>query len=357
MKLLLVLTGGTIGSRVHNSTIDVDYDAGYHLLELYHSKYRNDIDFDVIQPFNILSEKFTPHHWKKLYDTIRQIDLDNYEGVIITHGTDTLPYTSAFLSYTFFHTKIPFIIAGSNYTLEKEESNGLNNFRCSVNFILNSPLPGIYTIFQNNKGKNIVYLGTRVMEADSYNDQFFSFGGIDFGEIKNDVFKRNRNRDNPSIKMIMNPKVQIPYEEMLFENQIFAIRPYPGLDYEFIHFNNKPRAILHSLYHSGTGCISDSGFSLPKFVKKCKAEGIDFYLISFKNIDDDLYRTSREILEYGAYPLQNISFEAAYVKLCIAYNQTLMPPQKYMEEELFFEFINSNKDKRGRTGGYGCNAD
>lgn len=339
MKLLLVMTGGTIESKGNNSTIDVDDGIGKYLLKLYYDKNKNDIEFDVIQPINILSEMITPHYWKKLYDSIKQIDLNKYAGVIVTHGTDTLPYTSAFLSFMFSDTKIPFVIVGSNYTLDKKESNGFNNFCCAVNFIRNSPLRGIYSISQNKKGRNAVYLGTRIMEADSYNDQFFSYGGVDFGEMINGKLELYIDRINPGLNRIIESGRIAVRSSFSYEHWVYAIRSYPGLDYECLQFHRKPKAILHSLYHSGTGCIGDLGFSLSKFIRKCRSEGIDFYLISFKNKDQELYRTSKEILENGAIPLENISFEAALVKLSIAYNQTDLSAKEYMEKELFFEYL------------------
>ncbi len=338
-KILVIFTGGTIGSRIQNSTIDVDDSTGYYLLKLYKEKYNTDVEFDTIQPINILSENCTPNHWEKLYKTINQVEIDRYNGIIITHGTDTLPYTSAILGFLFHHTEIPIVITGSNHALEIEESNGLDNFNSSVEFITNSGIRGVYTIYQSNNKKNIVYLSSRIREADSYNDQFYSFGGIDLGEIKDGCFKINKNRINPTMGELVEHRRKLLDCDIDFTNQVFAIKPYPGLDYNFFNFEYKPKAILHSLYHSGTGCISDSSSSLPKFVKKCKDEGIDFYLISFKNIDSDLYVTSREILKYGAIPLQNISFEAAYAKLNIAYNQKILPPQDYIEKDLFFEFL------------------
>ncbi len=338
-KILVVSTGGTIGSKVQNSTIDVHGTTNYFLIQLYSEQYKAEVEFQTVQPIHILSENFTPQYWHKLCRAIQQYDLEQYAGVIVTHGTDTLPYTSAILGFLLRHVKVPVVIIGSNYALQCENSNGLANFKSSVDFILNSGLRGVYCIYQNNKGGNVVYLSSRIQEADSYNDQFCSFGGEHLGEIVDGRFVYNDSKTNPSIRELNSVREQLLDEEILFNNQIFAIRPYPGLDYDFFNFNKKPRAILHSLYHSGTGCISDDSYSLSAFVRKCVDDGMDFYLTSFKNINSDLYKTSREILDHGAVPLQNISFEAALSKLVIAYNQTADTPQDFMKKELFFEFL------------------
>lgn len=340
-RILVVFTGGTIGCRIKNATIDVYENAGYYLIEAFQKQNKYKVEFDTIQPMNILSENATPGHWQKLYASLRQIDFSNYTGIIITHGSDTLSYVSAALSYLLRHAPIPVVLTASNYALGCPGSNGLDNFCSSVDFILNSPIPGIFTVFQNDRGENIVYLASRIMEADPYNDQFSSFGGGYFGEIKNGGLVLNNSNINPTLAELSKPRAKL-LDEIDFSDQILAIRTYPGLDFSVYDFKKKPKAVLLSLYHSGTGCTGTSYYSVSEFVKHCKKEKIDCYLISFKSVNSDLYQTSRDILENGAYPLQNISFEAAYAKLCIAYNQTVMAPQEYIKMNLFFEYLGNN---------------
>ncbi len=339
-RILVVFTGGTIGSKTTDATIDVNHKAGFLLIDAFKKKSQvSDIQFDTIQPMNILSENLTPIHWSKLYEVLNETDRSRYDGIIITHGSDTLPYTSAAISFFFYNTRIPIVITASNYPLDCEKSNGLNNFTCSVDFIVHGKIPGIFTIFQNDRGENIVYLASRLMEAESYKDQFFGFGGYYYGEMKDGAFIPKIDRMNPSIDQLLEQRRKPEKENITFQNDVFALRAYPGLNYNLLQWKENPKAILHSLYHSATGCTTDSDYSLARYIKKCKEEGIEFYLISFKDIDRDLYLTSRELLECGAIPLMNISFEAAWVKLCIAYNQTSMKPQEFMEKELFFEFL------------------
>lgn len=339
-RILVVFTGGTIGSRVSNSIIDVDESTGYYLLNLFDKNVDMDVNFDVIQPINILSENYTPEHWQLLYQSLRKVDMVDYKGIIITHGTDTLPYTSAIISFLFNYTSIPIVITGSNFALDDEKSNGLDNFTNSVYFIINNGLPGIYTIYQNSSGENIVYLGTRLREADSYHDQFHSYGNVNLGQIKDGVFLMHANKINPTKDIILNAREKLLDEEVRFTNTILAIKPYPGLDYNFFDLDNyRPKAILHSLYHSGTGCIKEGVYSLPGFISKCKDKQIPIYLMSFKNINKELYITSCELLQKGVIPLQNITFEAACAKLNIAYNQSEYDPVEYMKKELFFEYL------------------
>ena len=117
------------------------------------------------------------------------------------------------------------------------------------------------------------------------------------------------------------------------------IRPYPGIDYSSFEFKNKPKAILHCMYHSGTACVRDGCYSLPEFIKRCKNEGIDTYLSCYKSPDGAKYATAVEIISAGGIPLYNISNEAAYVKLVLAYNQNKISPEEFMDKNIYFEIL------------------
>ncbi len=120
-----MFTGGTIGSRISNKTIDVDERVGYLLIEEFKTNSTLDVEFETIHPLNILSENCTPQDWTKMIDALKGLNMDDFDGIIITHGTDTLPYTSAIVSFLFAHSNIPIILTASNYALDHPESNGI----------------------------------------------------------------------------------------------------------------------------------------------------------------------------------------------------------------------------------------
>ncbi|NLG90043.1 MAG: asparaginase [Clostridiaceae bacterium] len=339
IRILVVFTGGTIGCTVDDSIIDVDKIKPFYLLKLFNEKYDIGVEFDTIQPYNILSENIVPNNWAVLYEEIKAVNPEKYDGIIVTHGSDTLPYTSAVLGYLFNYLDIPLVVIGSNYPLEDKRSNGLNNFYNAVRFIAESGMKGVYAIFEDNTGRNVVYLSTRIIEADQYNDQFSSFGGVDFGEMKDGKLILVKSKINPEKEKLLESRERFIKGSIDFSNRILAIRPYPGLDYGFFDLGRGPKAVLHGLYHSGTACAAGQEHSLPRFIKKCREAGIDFYIASIKNPKGDLYASSGEIIESGAIPLANISFEAALAKLYIAYNQKEMTPVDYMLNEQYFEFL------------------
>ena len=116
-KILVILTGGTIGSKVEGKIINTTAASSYRLLQLYNEKYADDTEFEVIQPINILSENLTPVEWGVLCNCLLELDFEKYEGIIITHGSDTLSYTSALIGTMFENCSIPIVLVASNLAL------------------------------------------------------------------------------------------------------------------------------------------------------------------------------------------------------------------------------------------------
>ncbi len=335
-NILLLLTGGTIGSAIKDKSIDVSEQTGDDLITLFNKHYCDPVDFDVVRPFQILSENAEPEHWLSLIETIKGYDLDDYDGVIIAHGSDTLPYTAAALSYGLNTPSLPVVLVASNYALGQVNSNALDNFITSVDFIIKLKIPGIFTLYKNSDGQIHVHLGTRLCEADWLKDDFQSFGGS-MGLYNEKGFCYNPLKTNPTMPELYQPVLDLVPEITAFKNQVLALRAYPGLDYSCI--DTKPfRAVLHSLYHCGSGNVTGKdGRSLKEFISNNRH--LDHYMISYKDISGNLYASSHELIDAGGLPLENISFEAALPKLFFAYNQNENSPLSYINREFFHEFV------------------
>ena len=333
-NITVILTGGTIGSTVEDSVINIG-DSSIVVNE-YKKKYDNNAEFNIINPFNILSENSNPKMWDKLSSAIDSV-YEQSDGIIITHGTDTLSYTSAYIALKYAGTKKPIIFVASNHPIGHEKSNGLCNFKNAVDFINNESFSGIFTIFKNSNDKALVHIASRLIEADNYNDDFTSYGNVPYGVMEFGRFVKYSNDVNPKAFMLKDKK-PINYLQPL-NNEIFIIRAYPGLDYEAINFVDKPKAVLHIMYHSGTASTSSGKYSLLSFIERCNEENIDVYALGFKSKEFDKYKTAHDIINTGAIPIYNTSIEAAYAKLIMAYNQDKMQPEDFMEQEIYFEVL------------------
>lgn len=338
MKILVVLTGGTIGSLISENVINVKKGAAGRLIEMYHEKYGNDIEFEVIQPLNILSENLTPSSWEILCECLDKTEFDRYDGIIITHGSDTFSYTAAMLGLYYCYTGIPIVLIASNYALQDERSNGFANFYNAVCFIKEKKIKGVFAIYQNDRKENIVYLATRLKEADTYLDQFSSFGRTDFGKMTEGRFETITHDLNPSLKELEQPKKKWQKEKFQYRKKILLIHSYPGLDYERILLDDEIGAVLLGTYHSATVCGGTENCPVEKFADKCMHMGIKVYACSFKP-SGDLYSTSTDLLRAGVIPLINISVEAAYAKLILAYNQLTDDIPTFMKENIYYEIL------------------
>lgn len=330
-KITLVMTGGTISSAISGNVIDVSEEPL--ILNEYKRLYGSDIEFNIIRPFNILSENSLPETWERLGRTISEIN-DDSDGIIITHGTDTLAYAAAYVAMVFRGIQKPVVMVSSNFPVGEENSNGIYNFKAAVDLTENENITGIFVTYRDNRGRDIVHLASRIVEADTYTDQFYSYGGCPYGEMENGHFVRFSNAVNPKAFMLKNKK---SLDVTALDNEVLMIRPYPGIDYSV--FDIKAKAILHCMYHSGTASVTEGKYSLPEFIGKCKAKGIDVYLSCYKSEDGVKYATAGEIIAAGGIPLYNISTEAAYVKLVLAYNQSKIKPEDFMKENIYFEVL------------------
>ncbi len=123
MKLLTVFTGGTISCSVSDGVLAPDSQNGSYLLGLARQAGVRD-DFETVQPFSVLSENMTPDCLRQLRRCITERLGEGYDGVIVTHGTDTLAYTAAYLDFVLGAQDTPVVLVSANYPLRDSRSNG-----------------------------------------------------------------------------------------------------------------------------------------------------------------------------------------------------------------------------------------
>jgi len=344
MKILLVFTGGTIGSTVSEGTIDTSGNAPFKLLHLFEQHYpeHQQLHFDTLQPLQILSENLAPTAWTTIIIAIEKADPSQYDGIIITHGTDTLAYSAAAVSFYFHALKLPILLVSSNYPLDDERANGLENFICAVEFIRQQIATGVYVPYRNPQQAMQVHKGTRLTCSLQLSGDFFSVQGNSAMQFEQGTFEkitpiRLRSRQAANLNGLNTAAVKPN-----FSDQILMIKPYPGLDYR--HFNlSQTGAVLHDLYHSGTACASlqwGEQHSLIEFIKHCKEEGVAIYLAPAIH-SPDAYQSTLTLLEHGAQMLWNMSIEAAYVKLALAYGNFIDQQQilAFVENDIADEHI------------------
>lgn len=346
MRILVVFTGGTIGSIVKNGVADTDSSACEPLIQIC-SGY-SDIEFEYCTPFQLLSENITCSTLSDICSFMLSIDFEKYTGIILTHGSDTLAYTSAMLGMALSFVKIPIIITAANYVLDSPKSNGLYNFRASVEFIRefhkkNHSNTGVFTIWKNNGEDTKVYISTRLNEADGFLDSFSSWGGTEFGIVKDNCFIRSDNPINPIVTAACEKTSFLMKRKIIFPNNIILIQSYPGLDYNSVKLTGKSAAVVR-LYHSATACTQGDNTSILKFAERCHTLGVELYLYSAKN-NDYIYKSAENITGIHFNHLFNINTFSAYCKVLLAFSVDKKDKYDIINTNLFYETIESQTDK------------
>lgn len=303
MKILAVFTGGTIGSSKIDGVISPDTVNSYRLLDMY-SEVDSGVDFTAVQPYNILSENLCVDNLATLYECISSHDLNDFDGVIVAHGTDTLQYTSAYLSYVFGLCRTPIVVVSANYPLGDNRSNGFVNFCAAVNFIRTGEGKGVFVSYTNKGELPQIHRASRILPHLPYTDEVYSILGQGYGEIKKNGFEKNASY------------VECADEISLAENyrlaersEVLYLKPYIGIDYPEITAEIK--AILLEGYHSGT--LNTSGKAFCDFCKKASTLNVPVFLTG---ACEGFYYESKTLYdELGIKILPSASPVAMYIKL------------------------------------------
>lgn len=335
-NILLVFTGGTIGSQLAGDTVDTSASAGFKLLALFAERggAADSVTFKTVQPLQILSENLHNRHWQQIVAAIEAEDLSRFDGVIVTHGTDSLAFSAAALGLYFHKLPIPLLLVSSDLPLENPLANGADNFCCAVEFIRQGGQSGVYVPYRNPGQDMLLHLGTRLSSCLPL--------GSDFISAQSRPFMRYRGGQFETLAATDSPHRQPAELKPDFSARVLLIRPYPGLDYGAFNLDGFD-AVLHDLYHSGTACASDaagSEYSLIGFARKCRQSGLKIYLAPALHLES-AYASTRELIAAGAEMVWNMTLEAAYAKLVLGLGNFTEPEQisKFLRQDLAYEHV------------------
>lgn len=306
MKILVIFTGGTIGSTCENGIISPDKEKKYRLLEAYFAN-GGKAEFDTAQPYTVLSENLNGEHLSLLYKCVKEsISQNIYDGIIVTHGTDTLQYTSAFLSYMLGLCNTPVVLVSSNYPIDNPKANGVDNFTAAVDFISSKSGRGVFTAYKNNNNPTLIHRASRLLMHHAYDDCVYSVDYQAYGEIIDKSFVKNQNYIEKEDEFISN-------KELSFSpaSPILKITPYVGMCYPEIGDNIK--AILLESYHSGT--INTADEALRNFCLYAKKINIPVFLTGSRQ--GFFYESKVLFDELSVKILPPVAPIAAYMKLWI----------------------------------------
>ncbi len=300
MKILTVFTGGTIGSSRQGNSIAPDEKNTFLLLQMYHEQY-GAAAFETVAPYTILSENLNAKRLKALRACITEQLTKGYDGIIVTHGTDTLQYAAAYLDLVLGETDTPVVLVSANYPLEDGRSNGLKNFAAAVDFIRSGSEKGVFVAYQNTGSDGAsIHRGSRLLPHLPYDDGVHSLFFQPFGTIQNGVFVKNPDYREGERE---------DFSDCELNGTVLFVTPYVGITYPVVEESIK--AVLLQGWHSGT--LPTDSEALAAFCQTAKERGVPVYLTGSQ--DGFEYATKQAFETLGIQVLPPMSPIAAYVRL------------------------------------------
>lgn len=332
MKILVLPTGGTIGSETQGGVISPNEKAADALLDLYRNSALDDTEFTFEKIADALSENIRDSFYEILVNYLLSLDTQELDGVIILHGTDTLEYTAALVSMACRSFTLPVGFVSANLPLENSKSNGVCNFKSAVQYI-SAGGKGFFVPYRNHSGRVQIHLATRLYAADSVYDDFNSIYDCTLAQINNDRIDFNNKPLLPLQKDLAIAKPTVLNKALKLNKKILVIKTYPDIDYSVFNLLGKNiAAVLNLAYHSGT-----APSYLCDFVNECKNMGIDNYICPVKSAES-LYESADVLLKCGVKPLAQMTSASALAKMKLAYNCDDLSINP-VTDNLYYEFI------------------
>ena len=308
-KILLIATGGTIASHSGSEGLIPELRAEA-LLKCVPEIFAF-CQADAIQIYNIDSTNVTPEHWIKLATTIQE-RYDEYDGFVVCHGTDTMAYTAAMLSYMIQHSPKPLVFTGSQQPIDKEDTDGRINLRDSFLYAASPDASDVVIVFQGN-----VIAGTRAKKIRS--KSFNAFASVDFPNLA--VI-----RDGRIIPYIKTPKAAVPEFYLELNSKVGLLTLTPGIQREildaYFRYND---AVVVSGY--GTGGVPECGYyGFYEVLESWKGKGKTLVVttqVQQEGSDMNVYRVGRGLKNrFDLLESYTMTYESILTKLMWILAQT-----------------------------------
>ncbi len=212
-KILLIATGGTIASTQSENGLKPGISSNEILKFIPEiTQYAN---VDTYQLCSVDSTNMKPEIWKEMVRTIKE-NYFKYDGFVIAHGTDTMAYTAAALSYMVQNSSKPVVLTGSQKPIELENTDGKTNLMDAIIYAADKKSQGVVIVFD---GKVIAGTRAKKVRSKSYN----AFDSIDFpflAQIQGNQVMRY-------IPMLPYDKPVSFYEEL--DEKVYLMKLIPGM--------------------------------------------------------------------------------------------------------------------------------
>jgi glutamyl-tRNA(Gln) amidotransferase subunit D len=309
-QVSILSTGGTIASRV-------DYRTGAVTSQFSSEEILSAIpELEEIANYNsrviyqILSENMRAEYWIELARAVSEEIRNGSAGIIITHGTDTMMFTSAALSFM-IRTPVPIVLVGSQRSSDRPSSDAAMNAICAAT-VATSNIAEVCVVMHATTSDDFcsIHRGTRVRKMHtSRRDAFRSInsniiGKVDYISRQITTFIDHRHRNDLSLQLMdkLEPKCAL-------------VKYSPGASADILNYfiENEYKGIV--IEGTGLGHVASNWIDS---IRRATEEDIPVVVTSQclrGRICDRVYDTGRDMLNAGAIEGEDMLPEVALVKL------------------------------------------
>lgn len=309
LKISILGTGGTIASYVEYSTgaVHPAEDADDVLFSNPEIAERCDPEVDIV--FSKLSEDLKPRDWVTIADKVIEKSEEGVEGVVISHGTDTIGYTAAALSFLLEGLSFPVVLVGSQRSSDRPSSDAHLNLLGAIE-VAKTDRSGVFVVMHESISDQTcaIHEGTKVRKMHtSRRDAFESINTRALGTVDpstGDV--RFEREPHKSIEGQVRRRGDM-------EEDVALLYANPGMDEEDIKRAGEKKGIV--LMGTGLGHIRTD--LIPE-LKNVIDEGVPVVMTSQclrGEVNEHVYSAGRELLKAGVIPMGDMLPETAMVKL------------------------------------------
>ncbi len=342
-KVSIVSTGGTIASKVDYRTGAVKPALGAEDLYSVVPELAELADIDAKILLSIFSENIGPPQWAKIAEFVAEQVRSGADGVVIAHGTDTLGYTAAALSFALQGIPTPVVLVGSQRSSDRPSSDAASNLVAATVVAGQAPFAEVVVAMHDwvSDERVAIHRGTKVRKCHtSRRDAFRSVNGrpIAYYDLINhsltlsgEKFVEKRKRSDWHVRAQFDPNVAL-------------IKFYPGISVGMIDWAIASGYKGIVLEGSGLGHVSESLFSA---LERAINEGIVTAMSSqciWGRVHMNVYSAGRDLLRIGVLPLGDMLSETALVKMMWAFGQEKSPEK--VKEIMLTNIASEFSDRR-----------
>lgn len=308
-KILLLTTGGTIAcEKTQNGlspAITPDKLISYISIP-------KDVKIDTRQIMNIDSTNIQPEYWLNIVNAIKE-SYEQYDGFVITHGTDTMAYTASALSYLMQNLSKPVVITGAQHPINAEITDARKNLKDTLAFACQKGICGVYIVFDSK-----AILGTRARKVRSKSNSAFESINYPYAAFI----------DGTRITHYVLPKTSkkspVFYEKIT--PKVFLLKLIPGMEPDVLDYiGDNYKGVVIESYGVGGLPFNDRRNFLEKLEKLSKGGKLVVIAtqVMLEGSDLELYEVGMKALaNKKVLQAYDMTVEAAVTKLMWIMSQT-----------------------------------